>query len=197
MKMKKFSLAALVVSSIFLAACTSQNNTLVFNPQAPTSTVSFNANNQKAVVSVVTKDGRAQSEISTVVRDGQIQNLQASPAVDQLFQQVMQQNLNAKGFHLATNGGNTTVLVTVKEFFAKVSQGNLRHEINSKIQLEVHVQGIRGNYTKNLGSTRTQQGAFNANNDDIKKVLDENLKDVIKAIYQDQEIANAINQYSN
>ena len=197
MKLKKFSLAAVVVSSLLLAACSSTSNTLVFNPQAPTSSVSFNTNNQKAIVSVVTKDGRAQPEISSFVRDGQIQKLQASPSVEQLFQQVMQQNLNAKGFRLANNGANTNVLVTVKDFFAKVDQGNLRYEINSRIQLEVHVQGAKGNFTKNLGSTRTQKGAFNANNDEIKTVLDANLKDVISTIYQDQEITNAINQYAN
>lgn len=197
MKMKKFSLAALVVSSMLLTACATQSNTLVFNPQAPTVTTSFNTNNQRAIVSVITKDGRMQPEVSSFVKDGQIQKLQAQPSVEQLFQQVMLQNLNAKGFRLATNGANTQVLVTVKDFFVKVSQGNLRYEINSKIQLEVYVQGAQGNFTKNLGATRSQQGAFNANNDEIKKVLDQNLSDVINAIYQDQEIANAINQYAN
>ena len=197
MKIKKFSLASLVVSSMLLTACATQSNTLVFNSPAPTVTAMFNANNQRAIVSVATQDGRMQPEVSSFVRDGQIQKLQAQPSVEQLFQQVMLQNLNAKGFRLATNGANTQVTVIVKDFFAKVSQGNLRYEINSKIQLEVHVQGAQGNFTKNLGATRSQQGAFNANNDEIKKVLDQNLSDVINAIYQDQEIANAINQYAN
>ena len=197
MKLKKLSFAAVFASSMLLAACSSTSNTLSFNPQAPTANTVFNTNNQNAIVTVVTKDGRAQPEISSYVRDGQIQKLHASPEVVQLFQQVMQQNLNAKGFRLAINGANTNVLVTVKDFFAKVDQGNLRYEINSRIQLEVHVQGVKGNFTKNLGSTRTQKGAFNANNDEIKTVLDANLKDVITTIYQDQEIANAISQYSN
>ncbi|PVX42710.1 putative lipoprotein [Pasteurella langaaensis DSM 22999] len=197
MKLKKFSFAALLASSMVLAACSSTSNTLTFNPQAPTAATVFNTNNQKAIVSVVTKDDRGQPEISNYVRDGQIQKLYASPDVSQLFQQVMQQNLNAKGFRLATNGANTNVLISVKNFFAKVDQGNLRYEINSKIQLTVHVQGAKGNFTKNLGATRTQKGAFNANNDEIKNVLDANLKEVITAIYQDQEITNAINQYSN
>lgn len=58
------------------------------------------------------------------------------------------------------------------------------------------MQGARGNFTKNLGSTRTTEGAFNANNDEIRNVLDATFKDVVAAVYADQEVAYAIRQYS-
>ena len=42
-----------------------------------------------------------------------------------------------------------------------------------------------------------QSGAFNASNDEIQKVLGETFKDIVNNIYQDQEVTNAINQYTN
>lgn len=195
MKFSKLSAALFAGATLFLAACQAPSNTLTFTPQAPTA--SFNTQNQNAIVSVFTKDERAQSEISSYVRKSENLKLYAAPHVDQLFQQVFQQDLNSKGFRLTNANANTNVFVSVKEFYAKVDQGDLRHNINARIQLQIHVQGLRGTFTKNLGATRTQEGAFNAGNDDIKKVLDLALKDVVSAVYADQEIANAIRQGVN
>ena len=39
--------------------------------------------------------------------------------------------------------------------------------------------------------------AHNASNDEIQKVLGETFKDIVNNIYQDQEVTNAINQYTN
>ncbi|EIJ71792.1 YajG family lipoprotein [Pasteurella bettyae] len=193
---KPLSLAAIVVTTIFLSACQAPSHTLTFTPQAPTSTL--NVSNQHAIVNVVTKDGRSQKEVSSYTKNGALFPLSAQPTVEALFQQVMQQNLNSKGFRLSeANSANTTVLVTVKDFYAKVEEGNLRHKISSKIQLEVHVQGAKGNFTKNMGASRTDEGALTVGNDDIQKSLSAALKDVVSAIYNDQEIGNAIRQYSN
>ncbi|MCK3657775.1 hypothetical protein A4G18_03385 [Pasteurellaceae bacterium Pebbles2] len=198
MKLKKFSLATLFVATALLAGCAGKpSNTLSFNPQAPTATAAFNTLNQKAIVNVVTKDGRQQPEISAYTVDGSLFKLSSSPDVAQLFQQIVSQDLNSKGFRLANNGANTNVLVTVKEFYAKVDEGNIRHKISSKVQLEVHVQGVKGNFTKNIGSSRVDEGALGVNNDDIQKSLTAALKDVVSALYKDQEIAGAINQYAN
>ncbi|QIM69702.1 MULTISPECIES: YajG family lipoprotein [Basfia] len=192
----KFSLAALTVASVLLAACQAPSSVLTFAPHAPNTTL--NVSNQNAVVAVVTKDERSQKQVSSYVRDGALFPLTASPEVDTIFQQVMQQNLNSKGFRLGSaNAANTHMLVSVKDFYAKVEEGNLRHKINSKIQLQIHVQGVKGNFTKSIGTTRTDEGAFTVSNEDIQKALDAALKDVVNGIYADQDIGNAIRQYSN
>lgn len=188
--------AVLAASSLLLTACQTPSNTLTFTPQAPST---FTSSSQRAVtVNVMGKDMRSQPEISSYIRDNALFKLSASPTVDALFQQVVQQDLNSKGFHIgAPSASNTNVIVNVKDFYAKVDQGNLRYKISAKIQLEINVQGGRGNFTKNLGATRTTEGAFTASNDEIKKVLDEVFKDTVTAIYADQEVANAIRQYAN
>ncbi|WP_386695667.1 MULTISPECIES: YajG family lipoprotein [unclassified Lonepinella] len=195
---KTISLATLVASAILLVGCSNTpSNTLSFNPQSPTATTAFNAQNQKAIVNVVSKDGRSQPEISSYTMNSALFKLYSSPAVEKLFQQVIQQDLNAKGFRLADSGVNTNVLVTVKDFYAKVEEGNIRHKITSKVQLEVHVQGFKGNFTKNFGASRVDEGALGVNNDDIQKSLDATLKDVVSALYKDTEIAGAISRYVN
>ena len=85
----------------------------------------------------------------------------------------------------------------MQEFFAKVNQGNLRYDIDSKIKLAIHVQGAKGQFTKNIGTTRNYSGAFSAKNSEIQKVLGEAFNDIVQSIYKDQEITQAINQYAN
>ena len=154
--------------------------------------------NQSAVVTVNTRDSRPQQEIATYTKSGELIKLNASPSVTQLFQQVMQQNLVSKGFRIwQANNANAGVTVEVKEFNTHVDQGNLRYTLNSKIQAVVYVQGPRGQYNKTFNATRSQSGAFNASNDEIQKVLGETFKDIVNNIYQDQEVTNAINQYTN
>ena len=187
----------IIVATLFIAACQSTpSHTLTFTP--PASNAIFNTANQAAVVNVTTRDVRSQSEISSYVRDGQLFKLSASPDVTALFQQIVQQDLNSKGFRVGTpSASNTNVIVNVKDFYAKVDQGNLRYKIDAKIQVEINVQGAKGNFSKNIGSTRTTEGAFNANNDEIQNVLTATFNEVVKAIYADQEISSAIRQYSN
>lgn len=187
----------IIVAILFIAACQSTpSHTLTFTP--PASNAIFNTANQAAVVNVTTRDVRSQSEISSYVRDGQLFKLSASPDVTELFQQIVQQDLNSKGFRVGVpSASNTNLIVNVKDFYAKVDQGNLRYKIDAKIQVEINVQGAKGNFSKNIGSTRTTEGAFNANNDEIQNVLTATFNEVVKAIYADQEISSAIRQYSN
>ena len=196
--MKLFNkILTLLATGAFLTACqTAPSNTLTFTAPAPTAT--FNVSSQNAVVNVAARDMRSQPEVSSYVRDGSLFKLTASPDVVALFKQVVQQDLNSKGVRLgAPNASNTNVMVNIKEFYAKVDQGNLRYKISARVQLDINVQGARGNFTKNIGATRTTEGAFNANNDEIQKVLDAAFKDTVASIYADQEVVSAIRQYSN
>ncbi|BFU60293.1 MULTISPECIES: YajG family lipoprotein [Rodentibacter] len=191
-KIKAFS--AVIAAILFLIGCQAPSNTLTFTPQAPTASMNVN---QTAVVYVMANDVRAQPEVSFYVKNGELVKLNASPSVTQLFQQVMQQNLISKGFRIGqANNSNAGVTVQIKDFFTNVDQGNLRYHLTAKIQVDVLVQGSTGNYSKIFNATRSQSGAFNADNDEIQKVLGETFKDIVNNIYQDQEISQAINRYS-
>ncbi|WP_032093178.1 YajG family lipoprotein [Necropsobacter rosorum] len=198
MGFKKFSVAALIAGALLLSACQSQpSSTLSFTPPAPTT--QFNAANQNAVLNIATRDARAQPEISSYVINGGVFKLFAEPTVTQLFDQVIKQDLNAKGFRIAATPAqsNSNVLVDVTDFYAKVEQGDLRYKITTNIQLNVQVQGAKGQFTKKIGGTRTQEGAFSAKNDEIQKVLNQTFSEVVQAVYRDQEIAAAISKFSN
>ncbi|OOF51172.1 hypothetical protein BKK54_03505 [Rodentibacter genomosp. 1] len=193
-KIKTLSVISLAATTLFLAGCQAQSNTLTFTPSAPNASLNIN---QSAVVYVTTKDARAQQDISRYTKNGELIKLNASPSVTQLFQQVMQQNLVSKGFRIGqSNNANAGVTVEIKEFFTHVEQGNLRYNLTGKIQVTVYVQGATGSYNKAFNATRSQSGVFNANNDEIQKVLGETFNDIVNNIYQDQEIASAINQYT-
>lgn len=198
MRFAKLSALALL-STALLTACQSQpSNTLTFTPSSPIMQ-QFNAANQRAVLNVVTRDVRQAPEVASYVRNDKIFKLTAQPSVTQLFDQVIKQDLNAKGFHIAATPAqsNTNLIVNITQFFADVEQGNLRYKITAKVQVNVQVQGAKGQFSKNIGSTRTQEGAFNADNANIQKVLGQALEETIQSLYKDQEIANAINRYTN
>lgn len=192
-QINKVVLIATVLVSAVLAGCQSQSNTLTFTTPSPTAM--FNTNNQTALVNVITQDQRASAEVASYTDGGNVTRLTAVPDVAQLFQQAMQQNLNSKGFSVVQGAGNANVVVNVRKFFANVEQGNLRYKINANINIEVVVQGAKGNFTKNFNTSRSYEGAFGADNQNIQKVLSQAYNDVIQAIYNDNEIGNAIHQY--
>lgn len=195
MKLSKkslFSIAALTVA--LLSGCqTNQSSVLTFNTPSPTAV--FNTNNQTAVVSVNTQDLRTSREVAAYTKNGQIVRLTSSPEVTQMFQQAVQQDLNAKGFQIVQGAANAHVTVNVKRFFASVEQGNLRHKANAEVNVDVNVKGAKGTFNKSFNATRSYEGVLGADNESIKDVLNQAYQDVVKAIYNDNEVANAIHQY--
>ena len=189
-----FSKKSFCVLTLFgaalLAGCQSQSNTILFTTPVPTA--SFNTQNQTAAVNVTTYDLRNSAEVASYTTAGNVQKLTAVPEVRQLFQQAIQQSLNSKGFGVVPANGNVNLVVNVKKFFANVEQGNLRHKISSEIALEVQVQGAKGNFTKNFNTTRAYEGAFDADNNGIRKVLNQTYSEIIQSIYNDNELTQAI-----
>ncbi|MXN89263.1 YajG family lipoprotein [Pasteurella canis] len=195
MKSRKIlSLSALISCAILLSACQTLPSTLTFTPPVPTATMTIN---QSAIVFVTVRDSRPQTEVSSYVTDGKLIKLLATPSVTQLFQQVEQQDLISKGFRIGTSqNSNAAVTVDVRKFYANVEQGNLRYNIDSKVEVTIHVQGARGQFSKNINANRTYAGVFSAKNPEIQKILGETFNEVVKSIYSDREIANAINAVS-
>lgn len=190
---KKTVVLATTLVATLLTACHSSSNTLTFSTPSPTAV--FNTHNQTAAVNVITQDLRTSREIASYTRNGEMVRLTSVPEVTAMFQQVVQQDLNAKGFQIVQGAANANVIVNIRKFFANVDQGNLRYKIDSQVGVEVTVQGTRGSFSKNFNATRGYEGAFGADNDEIKKVLDQAYSDVVKAIYNDNEVANAIHQF--
>ena len=191
---KKMLFAMATLSAAVLTGCQSgQSNVLTFTTPSPTAV--FNTNNQTAAVSVNTQDLRTSREIAAYTKNGEIIRLSSSPEVAQMFQQAVQQDLNAKGFQIVQGAANAHVTVNIKRFFATVEQGNLRHKANAEVNVEVSVQGSKGNFNKTFNATRSYEGVLGADNDSVKDVLSQAYQDVVKAIYNDNEVSNAIHQY--
>jgi Uncharacterized lipoprotein len=196
--MMQFNKKALLLAGLFtgalLTGCQSQSNVLNFSTPSPTAT--FNTQNQSASISVMTQDLRPSREVASYTKGGEITRLTAVPEVGAMFQQAVQQDLNAKGFQIVQSGANANVIVNVRKFYATVEQGNILYKVNAEVNVEVAVKGAKGHFNKNFNATRGYEGAaLTTDNDDIKSVLSQAYQDVVKSIYNDNEIANAIHQY--
>lgn len=194
MKLTKKSLVlATTFAAALLAGCQSQSNTLTFS--TPTPTAVFNTNNQTAAVNVMTQDLRTSREVASYTKNGEVIRLTAVPEVAAMFQQAVQQDLNAKGFQIVQGAANANVTVNIRKFFATVEQGNLRYKADAQVGVEVTVQGPRGNFSKTFNQAESYEGAFGADNNEIKKVLEKAYTKTVNAIYNDNEVANAIHQF--
>ncbi|OBW94110.1 hypothetical protein QV08_02415 [Gallibacterium salpingitidis] len=193
--LKRLSLASVLLASFALAGCQNQPNTITFTP--PAAVGPFNAQNQTASVSVAARDLRANQSISQYVNNGQLYPIYAQPSVAELFQQSLQQDLNSKGFRILPGNAPTNVTVNVKQFYANVNQGNVRYKVDASVQLTIQVQSAKGEYSKNIETRRSQEGAFNAKTEEIQKVLGQAFDDAVKELHQDQEVSNAILRLSH
>ncbi|QLB13724.1 putative lipoprotein [Bisgaardia hudsonensis] len=199
MKFKKYlSLTILTMSVIFTTGCYNQpSSTINFTPTSPT--LKSQIINQKAILNVIINDLRSSAEIAKYTKETNIIKLSANPAVDILFNQIIKEDLNAKGFQITNNPtlANINIIANITDFYANIGQGNLRHNIKSKIQLEIKAQSSKGEFTKQFMSTNTKEGILTANNEDIQKILSQTLLDITQSINNDQSISNAINKYTN
>ena len=193
-KIKTCFIVSLTAITLLLAGCQTPSNNLTFTLPAPTASMNIY---QTVIVNVNAVDSRQRIEIADYVRSGELIKLTASPTLTELFQQVMQQNLISKGFRISqVQNANSRVTVDIKEFYTQVDQGNLRYRLTTKIKVNVSVQGVKGQYNKTFNASDSQSGVFNAGNDEIQKVQTRTFNEIVKNIYQDQEIATAINQYA-
>ncbi len=190
---KKAFLVVTTLATAVLAGCTNQSNIITFTTPATSST--FNTNNQTAAVSVTTQDLRPSREVANYTKRGEVIRLTASPEITSLFQQAVQQDLNAKGFQVINGAANAHITVNVKKFFATVEQGNLMYKSTADVSVDVAVQGAKGNFNKTFNASRSYEGAFGAGNKEIQKILTQAFQDVVQAIYNDNEVGNAIHQY--
>ncbi|UZD15578.1 YajG family lipoprotein [Gallibacterium anatis] len=188
--LKRFSSACVVVAGFLLAACQAPQNTITFTP--PAAVGPFNAQNQNNSVSVASRDLRSNQTVSQYTYDGQLYPIFAQPSIAEVFQQALQQDLNSKGFRILPNNAPAVVTVNVKQFYANVNQGNVRYKIDASVQLTIQVQSAKGEYSKNIETHRSQEGAFGAKTPEIQKVLNQAFTDAINGIYQDQDVSNAI-----
>ncbi|MBV7388155.1 hypothetical protein KRX11_05755 [Pasteurellaceae bacterium TAE3-ERU1] len=189
---KTVAATALLSACVALSACQAPvSNTINFVPPAPSA--NFSTQNQQVSVNVLAQDQRASTEVASFAENGKMRHLQASPEVAQLFQQVVQQDLNSKGFRVASGmATNANVVVVIKDFYAKVSEGNLSHKIDSKVAVSVNVQGAAGSFSKSFSATNTKEGAFGVNNEKIQAVLNSAFQDVVTKIYNDNEIGQSL-----
>lgn len=193
--LKRLSLASIVIASFALAGCQTPPNTITFNP--PAAVGPFNTQNQTSSVSVAARDLRANQAVSQYTNNGQLFPVYAQPSVAELFQQSLQQDLNSKGFRVLPGNAPANVTVNIKQFYANVNQGNVRYKVDASVQLTIQVQSAKGEYSKNIETRRSQEGAFTAKTKEIQKVLGQAFDDAVKEIHQDQEVANAINRLSH
>ncbi|MDO4697056.1 MAG: YajG family lipoprotein [Pasteurellaceae bacterium] len=190
MKQSKSLLLLGLLASTLVVGCQTASNTITFATPSPSAV--FNTHNQTAMVNVMTQDLRPSKTVASYTQMGKLQPLTVVPEVAQLFQQVMQQNLNSKGFPVVQGAANANVVVNIKQFSADVEQGNLRYKVTANVNVEVVVQGARGTVSKNFTTSRAYEGAFGANHDEIQKVLGEAYSAAVLAIYHDNEISQAI-----
>ncbi|TNH04140.1 hypothetical protein FHQ26_06465 [Testudinibacter sp. TR-2022] len=190
--LKTFSYALLLGGAVLLTGCQTQsNNVLTFTPPAPTA--QFNTANQRVVVNVVSQDQRNTATIASYTESGSMKHLTSSPEVSQLFQQVVQQGLNSKGFRIASGvNSNSNIVVRITDFNAQVTEGNLKYKIDSKVNMVVEVQGAKGTFSKSFGATNSQEGVFGVNNEGIQKIINKSFQDVVTKFYNDNEISNAL-----
>ncbi|MFC0323471.1 YajG family lipoprotein [Gallibacterium melopsittaci] len=193
--LKRLSFASILLASFALAGCQTPPNTITFTP--PAAVGPFNSQNQMSNVSVNSRDLRANQAVSQYTNNGQLFPVYAQPSVAELFQQSMQQDLNSKGFRVLPSNAPTNVTVNIKQFYANVNQGNVRYKVDATVQLTIQVQSAKGEYSKNVETRRSQEGAFTAKTEEIQKVLGQAFDDAIKEIHQDQEVSNAINRLSH
>ncbi|KAB7702385.1 hypothetical protein GBN26_04375 [Plesiomonas shigelloides] len=191
--MKKFLLPLLAVLS--LAGCVSQpSNTVAVNP--PIALPHQDPTLMGATIAISSSDQRPKPYVAMVRRgEGKPEPLYASRDLRFLMQEVLEKQMQKRGYMLGTTGQATLEIIPI-EIYADVTEGNLRHNITTKAKIRVITRTPKGEMVKEYRATYNVQGPLGAKNEDISKALNEVLKSVISDMAQDDSINTYIRQNS-
>lgn len=181
-----------LLAVFILAGCASNNNTLTIAPkiQLPQQDPSL----MGITISINGADQRSDQALAKVNRDGQLVTLVPSRDLRFLLQEVLEKQMNARGYMIGTNGA-VDLQVVLNHLYADVTQGNVRYSITTKADISIIATAKNGNkQVKNYRQTYSIEGAFSATNDKIATAVNSTLSDVISDMAQDTSIHEFIKQ---
>ena len=145
-------------------------------------------------ISINGADRRQHVALAKVNRDGKLMVLTASRDLRFLLQEVLEKQMVARGYMIASNGA-AALQILVNNLYSDVEQGDLRHNITSKADISIIAQAKNGNkFTKNYRASYNVQGAFTATNGKIADSVNSVLSDVISDMAQDTDVSGFIKQ---
>lgn len=185
-------LSITLFSVFLLAGCATQPTQLNLNPVMPVSQQSNALTN--IAIAVTSVDARQDKALAKLNRDAKLQTLTASRLPEYLMQEAVEQQMRNRGYTINANSG-TTLQVSINELFANVQEGNLHHQIDTRVDISLVAQTANGSsYTKNYKTTYTTQGALAATNNGINAALNQALTEVISVMANDTAIDDFIKQ---
>ena len=145
-------------------------------------------------VSINGADQRTDQALAKVTRDNQIVTLTASRDLRFLLQEVLENQMTARGYMVGPNGP-VNLQIIVSQLYADVSQGNVRYNIATKADIAIIATAQNGNkMTKNYRASYNIEGAFQASNKNIADAVNSVLTDTIADMSQDTSIHEFIKQ---
>ncbi|MGC1097320.1 lipoprotein [Pantoea agglomerans] len=181
-----------LLAAFILAGCATSNNTLTIQPkiQLPQQDPGL----MGVTVSINGADQRKDQALAKVNRDGQLVTLTSSRDLRFLLQEVLEKQMTARGYMIGPNGA-VDLQIVVNNFYADVTQGNVRYSITTKADISIIATAKNGNkQVKNYRQTYSVEGAFNANNQKITNAVNATMSDVIADMAQDTSVNDFIKQ---
>lgn len=175
-----------------LAGCATSNNTLLLEPKItlPARNPTLNATS----ISVRSVDNRPSKSLGEINCKGSLVVLSPSRDPRYLMQEAIEKQIAARGF-MVSSPTNVNLVVQLKQLNAKISEGNLRHNITVNSSVTINATAPNGSTkSRTFSPNYNKQELLGASNEKIEKAINTALTDLIIDMANDQELTQFIRQ---
>ncbi|KJF96574.1 hypothetical protein UB33_03595 [Photobacterium angustum] len=181
--MKKY---IVIAAALLLSACASR-------PAQPplaltlTPVLAQQATSQLAV-QLSSKDERNHNYIAIIDSGAtNVEEFQPEGNIASTFQAALTKQFASEGITVNT-ASTSNIAINIQQALVKVTQGLVKHDIDSQLQIELVVTTPKGTFSKKYSARSTKQEPFKVTREEIAQSLEKMMNSVLKEIAKDGKL---------
>ena len=177
---------SLIALALLLGGCASSNDhtRLTLSPKP---IISTEPNKPHRVLRMEQRDLRPIQHIAVIHDDDQIQTLEVQESLPILLSDVLESQFTAQGYAFSS-GSRNILRLDVIEALVKVTEGNISHNLNGRLQLQLVVLSPNGQFTKRYTAKSEKTGAMSVSPSDIQHSMNKLTQLLLTDIHADPEL---------
>ncbi|KJF82934.1 hypothetical protein C0W92_04500 [Photobacterium angustum] len=181
--MKKY---IVIATALLLSACASR-------PAQPPLDLTLTPVMSQQVTSNLTvqlssKDDRDHNYIAIIDNGANnVEEFQPTENIASSFQAALTKQFASEGISVDPSA-SSNIAINIQQALVKVTQGLVKHDIESQLQIELVVTTPKGTFSKKYSARSTKQEAFKVTREDIAQSLEKMMNSVLKEIAKDGEL---------
>jgi uncharacterized lipoprotein len=189
------TLPIILLSTLFLSACSNTPTSLKLTPSLDTN-ITVNKVEKKQKWALNSKDFRTARYLIAISTGDDVATLvNESTSTRLIVEKTLQKHWVNQGYRFTDKAGNShQIEVQLIKLLAKVEQGTVSHETNINVIIKIQLNSDKSTFSKTFRSHYEENAPFRANIESLTTQLNTQLSQLLDQVVQDPELNDKLLQ---